>query len=161
MEKFNKTIQEMINFIIIKLFEYNNIINKEIENIFTDEYNEKIKKLSNLLNEFNFNNDENKFNEMFRILNKSIFKQNEKLEYKIDLNKNILYEGNVIKGTNIKNGKGIEYKINKDNIIFEGEYLNGERWNGKGKEYYLHKWILYGGKVIKGTNIKNRKGIEY
>ena len=62
----------MINFIINKSDELNNLINKEIKNIFTDENNENIKKLSNLLNEFNFNNDENKFNEMFMIFNKSI-----------------------------------------------------------------------------------------
>ena len=125
----------MINFIIDKSKKFNNLINEEIENIFTDEHKENFQKLSNLLNDFNFNNDENKFNEMFRILNKSIINFNEKLEYKVDLDENILYEGNVIKGTNIKNGKGIEYKINKDNVIFIGEYLNGERWNGKGTEY--------------------------
>ena len=33
----------MINFIINKLEEFNNLIKKEIENIFTDEYNENIK----------------------------------------------------------------------------------------------------------------------
>ena len=33
-----------------------------------------------------------------------------------------------------KNGKGKEYDRD-DNLIFEGEYLNGKRWNGKGKEY--------------------------
>ena len=44
---------------------------------------------------------------MFRILNKIINNINEKLEYKVVLDENILYEGNVIKGTNIKNGKGI------------------------------------------------------
>ena len=76
------------------------------------------------------------------IFNKSIFNLKEILEYKVYLNekdysnKCILYEGQVIKGTNIKNGKGIEYQINKDNIIYIGEYLNGERWNGKVKEYY-------------------------
>ncbi len=48
----------------------------------------------------------------------------------------ILYKGEGIKGTNIKNGKGIEYKINDDNIIFKGEYLNGEKFIGNGKEYY-------------------------
>ena len=79
---------------------------------------------------------------MFRIFNKSIFNLNEILEYKVYLNdekdyygKYILYEGKIIKGTNIKHGKGIEYqinKLNKDNIIFEGEYLKGER-NGKEK----------------------------
>ena len=32
-----------------------------------------------------------------------------------------------------KNGKGKEYKYDNDNyvLIFEGEYLNGKRWNGK------------------------------
>ena len=34
-----------------------------------------------------------------------------------------------------KNGKGREYILNSDIIIFEGEYLDGKR-NGKGKEYY-------------------------
>ena len=74
LEKFNKTINEMVNFIINKSEQFNNLINKEIENIFTDEYNENILKLSKLLNEFNFNNDEKKFNEMFTIFNKSILK---------------------------------------------------------------------------------------
>ena len=34
-----------------------------------------------------------------------------------------------------KNGKGKEFIINTNILIFEGEYLNGKR-NGKGKEYY-------------------------
>ena len=33
-----------------------------------------------------------------------------------------------------RNGIKIEYYYNK--ILFEGEYLNGER-HGKGKEYYI------------------------
>ena len=76
----------MINFIINKSEEFNNLINKEIENIFTDEYNENIKKLSNLLN--GFNNYKNKFNEIFMIFNKSIFNKKEILEYKNDSNEN-------------------------------------------------------------------------
>jgi hypothetical protein len=97
---------------------------------------------------------------MFRILNKSIFNQNEKLEYKVDLNENILYEGNVIKGTNIKNGKGIEYKINKDNVIFIGEYLNGKRWNGK--KYYKYGKLKYKGEYVNGEKrqIKQLKMIN-
>ena len=35
-----------------------------------------------------------------------------------------------------KNGKGKEYIISTNIMIFEGEYLNGKR-NGKGKEYIL------------------------
>ena len=34
----------------------------------------------------------------------------------------------------VKNGKGAEYILNTNNLIFEGEYKNGKR-NGKGKEY--------------------------
>ena len=63
----------MINFIINKSKESNNLIKEEIENIFTDEFNQ-YKNITNLINEFNFNNNENTFNEMFRIFNKSILK---------------------------------------------------------------------------------------
>ena len=38
----------------------------------------------------------------------------------------ILYEGEFLKGK--LNGKGKEYKSRK--LIFEGEYINGERWIG-------------------------------
>ena len=103
----------MINFIKKRSEEFNNLINK-IEKIFSEENNEK-KNISNLLNKFNFNNDENKFNEIFTIFNKSIFDEKEILENKLNLDKNndnfnyyILYEGEGIKGTNIKNGKGVE-----------------------------------------------------
>ena len=34
-----------------------------------------------------------------------------------------------------KNGKGKEFILNINRLIFEGEYLNGKR-NGKGKECY-------------------------
>ena len=63
---------------------------------------------------------------MFTIFKKSIFNLNEISEYKTYLNGNdflnkyFLYEGYVLKGTNINNGIGIEYQINKDNILFEG-----------------------------------------
>ena len=36
-----------------------------------------------------------------------------------------------------KNGKGKEYTINGDIMIFEGEYKNKKR-NGKGTEYYIN-----------------------
>ena len=42
---------------------------------------------------------------------------------------NISFEGNYQDGK--KNGKGIEYDAN-GNIIFEGDYLNGYMYNGKG-----------------------------
>ena len=34
-------------------------------------------------------------------------------------------------------------------IIFEGEYLNGKRWNGKGKKYYENR-KTFEGEYIKG-----------
>ena len=36
-----------------------------------------------------------------------------------------------------KNGRGREYIINTNILIFEGEYINGRK-NGKGKEYYYN-----------------------
>ena len=103
---------------------------------------------------------------MFRIFNKSIINNKETLEYKEyfdkdnnNLNYYVLYKGETIKGTNIKNGKGIEYKINKDNIIFIGEYLNGERWNGKGKEYYYNGKLEFEGEYLNGKRW-NGKGFN-
>ena len=43
----------------------------------------------------------------------------------------MVFEGEYLNGE--RNGNGKEYYDNK--LVFEGEYLNGERWNGKGKEY--------------------------
>ena len=43
-----------------------------------------------------------------------------------------------------KNGTGIEYSKDTNKIIFEGNYLNGER-NGKGKEYYENGNIKFKG----------------
>ena len=69
------------------------------------------------------------------------------------------------KGYNIKSdlvfeienrkGKVIEYG-NEGEIIFEGEYLNGER-NGKGKEYYYNRKIIFEGEYLNGK-IWNGKG---
>ena len=41
----------------------------------------------------------------------------------------IIFEGEYLNGKRWK-GKGKEYK--NGIMIFEGEYLNGKRWNGKG-----------------------------
>ena len=40
-----------------------------------------------------------------------------------------------------KKGKGKEFNYD-DKFIYEGEYLNGKRWNGEGKEY-LNGELLY------------------
>ena len=57
-------------------------------------------------------------------------------------------------------GKEIEYKINKDNIIFEGEYLNGKKWNGKGKEYNKDGKLRFEGEYLNGKRW-NGKVKEY
>ena len=50
-----------------------------------------------------------------------------------EYNKGILiFDGEYLSGYKW-NGKGKIY--NKNILVFEGEYLNGKFWNGKGKEY--------------------------
>ena len=50
----------------------------------------------------------------------------------------------------LKEGKGLikEYD-NKDKLIFEGEYLNGQR-NGKGKEYNYQGDLMFEGDYLNG-----------
>ena len=56
-----------------------------------------------------------------------------------------------------KNGKGKEYILNTNILIFEGEYLNGRR-NGKGKEYYENGNLKFEGEYLNG---KIWNGIGY
>ena len=48
----------------------------------------------------------------------------------------------------IKSGMEKEKYFNfRENLIFEGEFLNGKKWNGKGKEYdFSENLIFEGGK---------------
>jgi len=57
-----------------------------------------------------------------------------------------------------KNGKGKEYIIDTNRLIFEGEYINGKR-NGKGKEYNFDGLLRFEGEYLKGE--RNGKGKEY
>ena len=57
-----------------------------------------------------------------------------------------------------KNGKGQEYKLNTNIIIFEGEYKNGKK-NGKGKEYYNNRKMKFEGEYLNGQ--RSSKGKEY
>ena len=66
----------------------------------------------------------------------------------------VSFEGEFKKGKkwnnlNLKNGKGYikEYKNNV--LIYEGEYLNGER-NGKGKEYNDNGKLIFEGEYVNG-----------
>ena len=46
--------------------------------------------------------------------------------------------------------KGKEYDYKTGELIFEGEYLNGIKWNGKGKFYYNNDDLIKKGEIING-----------
>ena len=48
-----------------------------------------------------------------------------------------------------KNGKGKEYTIDGDILIFEGEYKNKKR-NGKGTKYYINGDLKFVGEYLNG-----------
>ena len=93
-------------------------------------------------------------------------------EYK---NNKLFFIGEYSKG--LKNGNGIKYNYYK-NLLFEGEYLNGLKWNGKGyddknnviyelkngngkvKEYDIYSNLLFEGEYLNG-NIWNGILKEY
>ena len=56
-----------------------------------------------------------------------------------------------------KNGKGREYTLIGNKLLFEGEYLNGKR-NGNGKEYNKNGKLEFEGEYLNG---KRKKGKEY
>ena len=59
----------------------------------------------------------------------------------------------------IKDGKGFIKEYNElDEIVFAGEYKNGER-NGKGKEYDYSKNVIFEGEYLNGR--KHGKGKDY
>ena len=49
----------------------------------------------------------------------------------------LIFEGEYLNGKKW-NGKGKEYD-EYNNLVFEGEYLNGKKWNGKWKKYKHNK----------------------
>ena len=56
-------------------------------------------------------------------------------------------------------GKGKEYLINTDILLFEGEYKNGKK-NGLGIEYSFIGKIIFEGEYENGIK-KNGKGYDY
>ena len=63
------------------------------------------------------------------------------------LNDLLLYEGNYLNGQ--RNGKGKEYD-KRGNLIYEGEYLKGKRWDGNLKNYYENGNVLFDCEYING-----------
>jgi antitoxin component YwqK of YwqJK toxin-antitoxin module len=69
----------------------------------------------------------------------------------------LIFEGEFFDGK--KNGKGKEYYENENHLIkYQGEYLNGER-NGEGKEYNDKGDLIFEGEYLNGK-IWNGKGQE-
>ena len=74
----------------------------------------------------------------------------------------LIYEGEYLNG--VRNGKGKEY-TNEGKLIFEGEYLNGKKWNNsyfKEGNASVDETIdnkQFKGKYLNGE--RNGKGIEY
>ena len=48
-----------------------------------------------------------------------------------------------------------DWKDGKTNsgLIFEGEFLNGKKWNGKGKEYFANN-LVYEGEYLYGNRYR-------
>ena len=86
-----------------------------------------------------------------------IAKYNKNLQNKLDLNINDFMEFSGRYIEYYEKGKGIEYESLFDKVIFEGEYLNGER--KKGKEYDNEGIVLYEGEFSNGK--RNGKGKEH
>ena len=84
----------------------------------------------------------------------------------------LLFEGEYLKGKRwngkgyynnkiayeLKNGNGIIKEFDEHDIMFEGEYKNGER-NGKGKEYYYGDYLIFEGEYWRGKRW-NGKGYD-
>ena len=68
-------------------------------------------------------------------------------------NDTLLFEGEYLHGE--RNGNGKEFpSIGK--LMFEGEYLNGKR-NGKGKEYYPTGKLMFEGEYLNNEKIKGKQ----
>ena len=65
----------------------------------------------------------------------------------------LIFEGDYLNGE--RNGKGKEYSDYGD-LWFEGEYLNGKR-HGKRKEYYFTGELLFEGEYLYGQKKIGRK----
>ena len=54
---------------------------------------------------------------------------------------------------------GLDSLLYINELEFEGEYLNGKRWNGRVKEYYNNNTLKFEGEYFNGK--RNGKGKEY
>ena len=146
---FKTEVKKIVGYINDKYKNFKNSIIKEEDELCSDENNSKIKNFSKILKEYKFENNEQSVTKFFDITHRSIMKNNLENEYiEFSNTELITYQGEVIKGTRIKNGTGKEYYLNGE-LRYEGEYLNDKR-DGKGKEYTEEGELIFRGKYKEG-----------
>ena len=70
----------------------------------------------------------------------------------------MIFEGEFLKGK--RHGKGKDYFLNI--LLFEGEYLNGVKWNGKGYDLEgKNKYELINGKACSVIEYDNNGQLRY
>ena len=72
-------------------------------------------------------------------------------------NSELKFEGEYLNGRRYK-GKGKVYNFDNSELEFEGEFLNGRRRNGKGKEYEVDCNLKFEGEYLNG---ERKGGKEY
>ena len=86
----------------------------------------------------------------------TVYKSKGKVKEYLGYDDSLIFEGEYLNGQ--RNGKGKEYNEH-DELIFEGEYLNGQR-NGKGKEYYYNGKLFFWGEYLNNYKLFGKK-IDY
>ena len=155
---FKNEVKKIVDFINLKYKTFKNIIIKEEDELSSDEYNDKIKNFTRILKEYKFENNEQSVIKFFNLTKHSILKNNSNNKYIEYSNTELItYHGEVIEGTQIKNGNGKEFYLNGE-LRFEGEYLNDKR-DGKGKEYSEEGELIFKGIYKEGEQWNGIKKI--
>ena len=81
---------------------------------------------------------------------------NKKIQKKLKLNINDYKNESKREIIGERNGKGKEYKLGSNILIFEGEYKDGKR-NGKGKEYHINGQLKFEGQYLDSNKIKGKE----
>ena len=121
-----------------KLNQENQTENKEPKIIF-----DKIKSIYNIKTIFSYISEKKK-------LNMIIYNKKFQSKFYVDINSYKKISGRYLIGE--KNGKGKEYKLENNKLIFEGTFLNWKK-NGIGKEYYEDGTLKFAGEYLNGTKI--------
>ena len=127
----------------INLLKAENAENKEIPHI----YLRKVLKSNYIFAEvFNFLDEKKKLKMVI---------YNQKIKNKLGINLNDYKRVSGKKQVGERNGKGKEFTLDKNILVFEGEYKNGKR-NGKGKEYFANGKKKFKGIYLNGIKIEGK-----